>query len=109
MLALRSQRPLNIAHAHGVDMQQRRGAGQLRDEDESYIDAPGKAVSAEGRSAPITAGRFLARCRRAPYRLRDLSRLTIPDVRQLIALAFTAAIDAASRFRHSGDIGLCCG
>ena len=52
MLALRSQRPLNIAHAHGVDMQQRRGARQLRDEDESYIDAPGKAVSAEGRSAP---------------------------------------------------------
>ena len=51
MLALRSQRPLNIAHAHGADMQQRRGARQLRDEDESYIDAPGKAVSAEGRSA----------------------------------------------------------
>jgi len=40
----------HCARARG-DMQQLRGARQLRDEDESYIDAPGKAVSAEGRSA----------------------------------------------------------
>ena len=58
MLALRSQRPLNIAHAHGADMQQRRGARQLRDEDESYIDAPGRQFPLRGGARPITVGQI---------------------------------------------------
>ena len=58
MLALRSQRPLNIAHAHGADMQQRRGARQLRDEDEHISMRRGRQFPLRGGARPITAGQI---------------------------------------------------